>query len=192
VVGVDVPVLSRMRERGCDIVLYGFESITQEILDAYGKNARPHQVVEAIEATRRAGLKVGGLFIIGAPGETEQSLANLVRFCGEFKDVTRVKYLSLLPGTPEYRSALARGIIKDELAHLDFLSRERSVEDDEIINVCGLPEELLRSVYRDVNRQIQLRPYEYWNPADRYLSEPTRFELRPLPLGGPPETFTSS
>lgn len=188
VVGVHEAILSRMRQAGCDIVMYGFESITKDILEAFGKNARPHHVGEAIEVTRRAGLKVGGLFIIGAPGETEESLENLVRFCEKFKEVTRVKYLSLLPGTPEYRRALERGIIGSELEHLYFLSRERSVEDDEIINVCGLPDELLRSAYRSVNQCIQRRPYEYWNPVNRYVGEPVQFRSRPVPGGSTPGT----
>jgi len=181
VTGVDVPILRRMRESGCDIVMYGFESITQDVLDGFGKRAKPHQIINAIEATREAGLKVGGLFIVGAPTETEESLKNLIEFCDRFKGVTRVKYLSLLPGTPEYFDALARGIIEDEVEHLYFLARERSVEDDEFINVCGLPDELLRSVYGRINHQIQVRPYAYWDPVNRYLPAPTRFKDRPIP-----------
>lgn len=174
----DLDVLKHMKQMGCDIVLYGFESITPEILEHFKKRISRHQIVEAITLTRQAGIKVGGLFIIGAPGETKESLWRLIDFCRQFKDVTRVKYLSALPGTRLYDDALSQGIIKDELKHLYFLARERSVEDDEIINFTDMPEEELRRAYAAINRNIELRPYEYWNTNDHYLEKPQKFKLR--------------
>jgi len=169
-----------MRERGCDIVMYGFESITDEILGYFKKKVSKSQIVRAITLTRKAGLKTGGLFIIGGPGETMKSLNRTIEFCKKFKEVTRVKYMSALPGTPLYHDALKKGIIEDELEHLYFLSRERSVEEDEILNFTDVPEKELRRAYRAINRQIEVRPYEYWNPANAFLPKAKKFKDRPL------------
>jgi len=177
--GLDLSVLSHMRDKGCDIVMYGFESITKEILDYFKKGVTEHQIIEAIELTRRAGLKVGGLFIIGGPGETKESLKRVMGFCKRFKEVTRVKYLSALPGTALYYDALKKGIIKDELEHLYFLAREHSVKEDEFLQFTDIPEETLREAYDKINQQIELRPYEYWNPSNRYLEEGQKFKGRP-------------
>lgn len=177
--GLDLSVLKHMREKGCDIVMYGFESITKEILDYFRKKVSKNQIIKAITLTRKAGLKTGGLFIIGGPGETKESLKRIIEFCKKFKEVTRVKYLSALPGTRLYYDALNKGIIKNELGHLYFLTREHSVEEDEILNFTDLPEEELRKAYREVNRQIEVRPYEYWNPVNYYLGKPQRFKMRP-------------
>lgn len=176
--GLDLKVLEHMKECGCDIVMYGFESITKEILDYFKKRVSKSQIIKAITLTRRAGLKSGGLFIIGGPGETEKSLKRTIDFCKKFKEVTRVKYMSALPGTPLYYDALKRGIIKNELEHLYFLARERSVEDDEILNFTDLPEKKLRKAYRSINYQIEVRPYEYWNPVNYYLSKAKKFKNR--------------
>ena len=178
--GLDLKVLKAMRECGCDIVMYGFESITKKVLDYFRKSVSKDEIVKAIALTRKAGIKVGGLFIIGGPGESRESLKRTVDFCKKFKEVTRVKYMSAIPGTPLYYDAVKKGIIKDELEHLYFLARERSAEDDEILNFTGLCESELRNAYRDINRQIEVRPYEYWNTANRYLSEPKHFKRRPL------------
>lgn len=178
--GVDIKVLKAMRERGCDIIMYGFESITKKILNYFKKRVLKSQIIKAITLTRKAGIKVGGLFIVGGPGETEESLKRTIKFCKKFKEVTRVKYMSAIPGTPLYYDAVKKGIIKDELEHLYFLARERSVEDDEILNFTGLPEKKLRKAYRDINRQIEVRPYEYCNAINHYLSEPKKFKRRPL------------
>ena len=177
--GLDLSVLNHMKEKGCDIVMYGFESITREILDYFRKKVSKNQIIKAITLTREAGLKVGGLFIIGGPGETESSLRRVIEFCRRFKEVTRVKYMSALPGTTLYYDGLKKGIIKNELEHLYFLAKEHSVEEDEILNFTGFPEEKLRQAYREINRQIEVRPYEYWNPANYYLEKPQKFKTRP-------------
>jgi hypothetical protein len=88
--------------------------------------------------------------------------------------------MSALPGTVLYYDAVRKGLIKDQLQHLSFLARERSVEDDQIINFTSLPVKELRKAYRAVNRQIEVRPYEYWNPANHYLVKPQRFKSRPF------------
>lgn len=178
--GLDLKVLKHMRECGCDIVMYGFESITKDVLDYFRKKVTESQIIRAIQLTRKAGLKVGGLFIIGGPGETKESLKRTVAFCKKFKEVTRVKYISAIPGTPLYYDAVKKGLIKDEVQHLYFLSRERSVEDDEIINFTNLTVKELRGAYCAINRKIQVRPYEYWNPINHYLKKPQRFEGRPF------------
>jgi radical SAM superfamily enzyme YgiQ (UPF0313 family) len=152
--GVDLKVLGHMRERGCDIVMYGFESITPRILENFRKKVSKDQIIKAITLTRKAGLKVGGLFIIGGPGETRESLKRTIEFCDRFKEVTRVKYMSALPGTPLYFDAVRKGIIRDELAHLYFLARERAVEDDEFLRFSRLPEKAIRDTYRRINRRM--------------------------------------
>ncbi len=177
---LDLRTLNLMKENGCDIVMYGFESITKEILDYFRKKVSKNDIIKAIELTRASGLKVGGLFIIGGPGETRESLSHVMEFCREFKEVTRVKYMSAIPGTPLYYDGLKKGVIKDELKHLYFLAKERAVEDDEIINFTDLPEKELRSAYRAINSRIEMRPYEYWNPANHYLNEPVKFKERPV------------
>lgn len=178
--GLDLKILRAMREHGCDIVMYGFESISRKILDYFKKSVSKSQAIKAILLTRKAGIKVGGLFIIGGSGETKESLKGTVDFCRKFKEVTRVKYMSAIPGTPIYYDAVKKGIIKNELEHLYFLARERSVEDDEILNFTGLPEKELRKAYHSINRRIEVRPYEYWNEANRYFIEPVKFKKRSI------------
>jgi radical SAM superfamily enzyme YgiQ (UPF0313 family) len=177
---IDLKVLKHMRECGCDIVMYGFESISKEVLDYFRKKVSRSQIIKAIQLTHKAALKMGGLFIIGGPGESKESLERTIKFCEKFKEVTRVKYMSALPGTVLYYDAVRKGLIKDQLQHLSFLARERSVEDDQIINFTSLPVKELRKAYRAVNRQIEVRPYEYWNPANHYLVKPQRFKSRPF------------
>jgi len=183
VTNVNLDVLKKMKKYGCDIILYGFEAISQDILNAYRKGITRSDMINAIQLTREAGIKVGGLFIIGAPEETKESLEFMFNFCKEFKEVTRVKYLSALPGTPLYYDLLKKGHIKNELEHLDWLSREQSVEEDIdekgfLFMAHNITKKELRDAYRSINGRIQVRPYRYWENKNTYLDNPEEFQKR--------------
>ena len=189
VTGIDVPVLKRMKDRGLDLVLYGMESVSKATLNAYQKGQTKNSIIDCININREAGVKIGGLFIIGAPSDTKEVMQETIDFCQEFKEVTRVKYLSAITGTQDYHRFVKQGIIKDELAHLDWLSRERSVEEDIlqpgfIKFTPHLTHEELRDVYRKINGNIEKRPYDYRNPKNIYLDKPeAKFFKRPVYLG---------
>ena len=180
---VDERRLEIMKMHGCNIILYGFESVSQAVLDAYNKGINQNHMIKAIELTRKAQIKVGGLFIVGAQEDTKESLNDMISFARRFQEVTRVKYLSILPGTPMYWDALQKGIIKDPLAHLDFLAREQSIEEDIdeegfIMVADKISKEDLRLAYQAINRQIEVRPFEYENEENRFLENPLPFQKR--------------
>lgn len=186
VTGIDVPILSKLRHHGLDLVLYGMESVSKSTLVDYRKGTSKNAILDCTRINREAGIKIGGLFIIGAPTDTRESLDEMVEYCNEFKEITRVKYLSALPGTANYKRFIKEGIIKDELLHMDWLSRERSVEEDieepGFIKFCdNLSKEELREYYRKVNGVIEKRPYDYRNPVNVYLPQPdAKFFKRPV------------
>lgn len=183
VTGLDEETLLLMKANGLDLVLYGMESVSKAVLEGYHKGIAKSAMVDTIELHRRCGVKIGGLFIIGAPNDNRESMAELVDFCNEFREVTRVKYLSALPGTAFYRQCLADGTIGDEVAHLEWLSREQSVEEDidqpGFVKFTGhLDKEELKKVYHAINYRIEVRPYDYRSSDNIYLAEAEKFLTR--------------
>ncbi len=183
VTGLDEETLLLMKEKGLDIVLYGMESVSPAVLESYHKGISRNSMIDTIHLHRKCGVKIGGLFIIGALNDNHESMAELIAFCNEFKEVTRVKYLSALPGTEFYRQCLQDGLITDEVQHLEWLSREQSVEED--IEQPGfvkftphLSSDELRGIYRDINYRIEVRPYDYSNGGNVYLEEAEKFITR--------------
>ncbi|HZV82488.1 MAG TPA: radical SAM protein [Geobacteraceae bacterium] len=183
VTGLDEETLLLMKDHGLDLILYGMESVSKSVLDGYRKGIAKSAMIDTIELHRRCGVKIGGLFIIGAPSDNRESMTELVEFCNEFQEVTRVKYLSALPGTDFYRQCLQDGLITDEIAHLEWLSREQSVEED--IDQPGfvkftphLTREELKQIYHDINYRIEVRPYDYRSSANVYLEEAKKFIKR--------------
>jgi radical SAM superfamily enzyme YgiQ (UPF0313 family) len=189
VTGIDEETLLLMKANGLDLVLYGMESVSKAVLDGYRKGIARSAMIDTIELHRRCEVKIGGLFIIGAPDDNEESMQELMEFCREFKEVTRVKYLSALPGTDFYRECLKNGLIQDEIKHLEWLSQEQSVEEDidhpDFVKFTAhLTKAELRKIYQDINYRIEVRPYDYTNGGNVYLEEAEKFITRK-----PPEQF---
>jgi len=190
VTGLDEGTLLLMKDNGLDIILYGMESISPSVLAGYRKGIAKGAMTDIIRLHRGCGVKIGGLFIIGAPGDDPQGMRDLAAFCNEFKEITRVKYLSALPGTAFYRDCLKNGLIRDELKHLEWLSEEQSIEED--IEHAGfvkftdhLTKSELRQVYHDVNRLIEARPYDHGNQDNVFLDVGEKFIKRKPAETGP-------
>jgi radical SAM superfamily enzyme YgiQ (UPF0313 family) len=64
-----------MKEAGCYYIFYGFESANEEMLKRIGKGVKhKSQIVKAIEAAAPSGITCVGSFILGLPGETEETV----------------------------------------------------------------------------------------------------------------------
>ncbi|MFE7318750.1 B12-binding domain-containing radical SAM protein [Streptomyces sp. NPDC057555] len=175
----DAPRLEAMRDSGCDIILYGVESLGSEVLREARKGNSENLTVRAMRRTFDAGVRFGSLLIVGLPNETEESLGHMVEFAETYNHVTRVKYLSAMPGTTVYRQAIDQGLMRSELDHLNWLSIEQALHEDEFLNVSGLPEQACRDAYK--------RIYDAYQPGPvmDFRHYPEHFEyFHPQPLDG--------
>ncbi|GAA2405204.1 hypothetical protein GCM10010191_11270 [Actinomadura vinacea] len=147
---MDVPRINAMRDSGADIILYGVESLGSEVLREARKGSSENLTVRAMRTTFDAGVRFGSLLIVGLPGESEESLRHMVEFAETYNHVTRVKYLSAMPGTTVYQQAVSSGLIRSEVDHLNWLSVEQALHEDEFLNVSGLPEQVCRDAYKAI------------------------------------------
>jgi radical SAM superfamily enzyme YgiQ (UPF0313 family) len=147
---VDKEVVSGMTDAGADIILYGVESLGTNILKTARKGNSENGTLRAMRATEEGGARFGGLLIVGLPGETEESLNHACEWAEENQHITRVKYLSAMPGTTIYEQGVRDGIIRSEADHLRWLSIEQALVQDEFLNYNGLPESFLRSSYKRI------------------------------------------
>lgn len=67
-------VLEEMREAGAYRVFMGFESIQKSTLRLVKKGATPERMVEKAKLVKDAGLELHASFIVGAPGDTHETL----------------------------------------------------------------------------------------------------------------------
>jgi anaerobic magnesium-protoporphyrin IX monomethyl ester cyclase len=155
---VDAERAQAMKDSGCDIALFGVESLGKEVLKEARKGNTENTTIRAQRTVEEVGVRFGGLTIVGLQNETEESLDHMCQWAEENNHITRVKYLSLMPGTTVYKEGVANGLLKSEVDHLNWLSIEQALHEDEFINVNGLPENVMRDAYKRLYDAYQPGP----------------------------------
>jgi radical SAM superfamily enzyme YgiQ (UPF0313 family) len=112
---VDPELLGSMKQAGCWMIAWGIESASSSVLRRAKKGITPEKAVRALRWSREAGIGNWGYFIIGLPGETEESIAQTTRFARSLPlDLALFHVAVPYPGTPFYYEALERGWLKME------------------------------------------------------------------------------
>ncbi|MCE5210782.1 MAG: radical SAM protein, partial [Deltaproteobacteria bacterium] len=101
---VDETLLRKMRMAGCSRIYFGIESGVQEILDRLNKGIRLQQIRDTIEATKGVGIRALGFFLVGSPGETQETFSQTVKFAKSLKlDYVQFSKLTAKPLTPYWK-----------------------------------------------------------------------------------------
>ncbi|HUW13051.1 MAG TPA: radical SAM protein [Anaerolineae bacterium] len=73
-------ILEKMHRAGCREIHYGIESGNLEILAATAKHIRLDQVEQAVKWTEEAGIAAKGYFMLGLPGDNEETMRQTIEF----------------------------------------------------------------------------------------------------------------
>jgi len=108
----DVPyeTLKVLKDNGLRLLLVGYESGSQAILNNIKKGIRLDRAREFTRSAKSLGIKIHGTFIMGLPGETRETIEATIRFALEIDpDTIQVSLAAPYPGTALYREAQERG-----------------------------------------------------------------------------------
>ena len=75
---VNAEILRKMYAAGCRRIHYGIESGNQVILQRIDKGIKLGQVHDAVRWANEAGIQVKGYFMLGLPGDTEQTMQQTI------------------------------------------------------------------------------------------------------------------
>lgn len=121
---VDYDILKGFKEAGCFIIMYGFESGSQKMLDIMDKRTSVERNIDVARWTKKAGIFTSPNLLLAMPGETTETVRQTVDFLKKTEYGPRwyqYAYALTVPGTPLYDYAMATGLIPDEDAYLDSL-----------------------------------------------------------------------
>jgi len=151
---VDLDLLKKMKKAGCEILSYGFESGSQKILDNIKKGVKVEQAEQAIEITRKAGIKVMGSFMIGMFGETEETVNETVSFIKRTGLSThRFFYTTPYPKTALYEMAKKiNRIPHDENKYVSSLGEMYSTL---LVNLTDMTDTELRNLKEKSEKKIK-------------------------------------
>jgi anaerobic magnesium-protoporphyrin IX monomethyl ester cyclase len=151
---LDSAIVGLMRDAGCVRVYLGLESGNDGTLRLMGKKATIAEGIEAVRLFRQAGIETSAFFIVGYPGETEQSVDDTLELASSLPlDEISINVPFPLPGSPLfsrvgsvdtsadwdranditfiYRSEFDESVLREKIRQAGDLFRERKRERKE-------------------------------------------------------------
>jgi hopanoid biosynthesis associated radical SAM protein HpnJ len=102
--------LKVLRDNGLRLVVVGYESGNQQILNNVKKGLRVDRARRFARDCRDLGITVHGTFILGLPGETRETIEETIRYAKEVNPHTiQVSVAAPYPGTELYQRAVENG-----------------------------------------------------------------------------------
>ncbi|MEA3377747.1 MAG: B12-binding domain-containing radical SAM protein, partial [Chloroflexota bacterium] len=151
---VDAEMLEAMAASGCWMISWGIESGDERMLRRMRKGTTLEQVRRAIRWSREAGIMNWGYFIIGLPGETEESIRRTIDLAKELPlDLALFHIAAPHPGTPFFFEVVENGWFRPG-TRWEEVDMDRST----VLDYPNLSAEELEAWARRAFREWALRP----------------------------------
>jgi len=153
--------LKALKDGGLRLLMVGYESGSQDILDRIKKGITLEQARQFTRHCRELGITIHGTFILGLPGETRETIEQTIRYAQELDVFSiQVSLAAPYPGTELYEMARQNGWLaggrSSASAGLDLVERDGFQQS--ALEYPGLSkEEIFEAVERFYHRYY-LRP----------------------------------
>jgi radical SAM superfamily enzyme YgiQ (UPF0313 family) len=112
---VPYATLKVLKDNGLRLLLVGYESGNQRILNNVKKGVRLDSARRFTRDAKALGIAIHGTFILGLPGETRETIEETVRFACEIDpDTIQVSLAAPYPGTALYEEARRNDWLEEE------------------------------------------------------------------------------
>ena len=143
-------LLALMRRAGCWQISFGLETGSDELLRKMDKHAAVEKSEQAVKWTNDAGIRVKGLFMLGYPGEDQETIALTKAFVRRIPmTIMNLTKFTPYPGSPVYREIYGTNI-KDEhwerMNGMNFVWAPPGITTEELDRHY---QEVIRSFYGD-------------------------------------------
>jgi radical SAM superfamily enzyme YgiQ (UPF0313 family) len=175
---VPYSTLKIMKENGLRLLLVGYESGDDQILLNIKKGLRTDIARRFTADCRALGITIHGTFILGLPGETQDTIEKTIRYAQDINPHTiQVSLAAPYPGTVLYQQALDNGWMKDR--KVISLVNEQGVQ----LSALSYPHLSREEIYHSVEvfyKRFYFRPSKIWEIVREMLGswEMTKRRLR--------------
>ena len=151
---IDEESLQQMQRAGCREIHYGIESGNQEMIDRIGKQITLSQVRQAVAWTRGVGILTKGYFMLGLPGDTEETMEQTISFAEELDlDEAMFSLTTPFPGTRLWEDLCAKHPGTEynaDFTHAYYYS-SYSEELEPFMNLSDVSDSRLAQLVREAN-----------------------------------------
>ena len=168
---VDEETLKMLKDSGCILVSYGFESFSSEVLRSMKKPITPEQIDSAIKLTRKVGLALSGNFIFGDVAETKDTAYKTLDYWEKnCYGQVNMDFVQPYPGSEIYRHCIRKGLIKDKLEFIKNIGIQNSLN-----MTNSMTDEDMSRLKMDITRALAMHRYRnsaqiiYMKKKSKYL-----------------------
>jgi len=155
---VPLETLKALRDGGLRLLLVGFETGSQEILNRIRKGTRVDRALRFAEDCHRLGILIHGTFIVGLPGETPETIERTIAFAKALDPYSlQVSLAAPYPGTALYEEARARGWLRRTAESGAGLVEAHGFQDA-VLSYDGLDAEAMHAALERFYRAFYFRP----------------------------------
>ncbi len=142
-------VLELMRRAGCWEISFGLETGSDELLEKMDKMARVAKSEQALKWSAEAGIRTKGLFMLGYPGETMETIEMTKAFVRRIPmDIMNLSKFTPYPGSPIYVDLYGTKIRPEHWERMNGMNFVWSPEGISIETLDREYQALLRSFYK--------------------------------------------
>jgi len=168
---VDAEMLQLMAQAGCWYISWGIESGSQQMLNGMHKGIMLEQTRHALKLARQAGIHNWGYFIIGLPGETEETIRQTIDFAKALPlDIALFHIAAPHPGTPLFFSVVEHGWFRKGMRW-----EQVDMDKETVLDYPDLSADQLMYWQKRAWREWALRPKPAFTYLKMLLSDPSTF-----------------
>jgi anaerobic magnesium-protoporphyrin IX monomethyl ester cyclase len=117
---LDETRIKKMKLAGCNMIMFGVEWADEAYLEQYKKHYTLDQIRETFRLTKEIGIARLGTFLLGVPGQTEESIINTVNFAIELQADYASFNIAVPRSNTSFRTeALDQGLIDEGVEVMD-------------------------------------------------------------------------
>jgi radical SAM superfamily enzyme YgiQ (UPF0313 family) len=155
---LDYETLSLMKKAGCRLIVVGFESVDQKVLNNVKKGIKMTNAEKFVEAARKADVKIHGCFMAGNPGDTMETLNTTLEWAiSKNFDTAQFFPLQVYPGTAAYEEQKGKGLLKEQ-PYRDWVTKEGMHNMTLTKSDSGISEQEILDFCDNARRRFYLRP----------------------------------
>jgi anaerobic magnesium-protoporphyrin IX monomethyl ester cyclase len=166
----DNDLLRMLKTAGGWMVSLGIESGDPEMLSRHKSNVDLGEMKKTVKLIQRNGLRAKGLFMMGLPGETEQTIKRTTEFIAELglDDLNMTKFTPF-PGAPAYKTIHEEGVFNEDwelMNCLNFVFVPKGIESKERLE--ELYKQFIKGFYTGRNWVRKFGPLMFKSPHSAF------------------------
>jgi radical SAM superfamily enzyme YgiQ (UPF0313 family) len=167
--------LEILKDNGLRLLLVGYESGNQQILNNIKKGIRLDIAREFSRNAKDLGITIHGTFILGLPGETPETIRETIKFACDIEPETiQVSLAAPYPGTELYRQAQEQGWLQIQTGEMVDTHGIQTAA----LNYPGLSSTVIFNSVEELYRKFYFRPRKMFSLFGGMLRNPEVMKRR--------------